>query len=60
MIHQRGGLFVFDDQAAFERGKPHFEKQRAMGIACEFVDASELRQMEPGLSERIVRRRVLP
>ncbi len=25
-----------------------------MGIACEFVDASELRQLEPGLSERIV------
>lgn len=53
-IHRRGAMFVFDDRAAFERGRAHFDKQRAYGIACEDLDAAALRQMEPGLSERIV------
>jgi D-amino-acid dehydrogenase len=54
LIHRRGGLFVFDDLAAFDRSKAHFQKQRSLGIACELLDAAELRQMEPALSERVL------
>ncbi|MCP8940439.1 FAD-dependent oxidoreductase [Alsobacter sp. SYSU M60028] len=54
LIHKRGALFVFDGEQAFALGKPHFEKQRALGIACDFLGAADLRALEPGLSERIV------
>ncbi|WP_460451819.1 NAD(P)/FAD-dependent oxidoreductase [Alsobacter sp. SYSU BS001988] len=54
LIHRRGGLFVFDDEAAFVRAKAHFAKQRELGVACELLDAAEARRMEPALSDRIV------
>ncbi|PSC04349.1 amino acid oxidase [Alsobacter soli] len=54
LIHRRGGLFVFDDADAFARAKGHFQKQRAFGVACDLLDAVEVRQMEPALSDRIV------
>lgn len=52
-IHHRGGLFAFESEAAFARAKPHFDKQRAFGIACENLGADEIRQMEPALSSTI-------
>lgn len=54
LIHRRGGLFVFDDEAAFVRAKAHFQKQRALGIACDLLDAAQVRQMEPALTDRVV------
>jgi D-amino-acid dehydrogenase len=54
LIHRRGGLFVYDDEAALRHAMPHFERQRALGIACDTIDGPGLRQMEPALTERIV------
>jgi D-amino-acid dehydrogenase len=54
LIHRRGALFVFDDEGALRRGLPHFQKQKSLGIACDILDRSELGQLEPALTERIV------
>lgn len=52
-IHRRGGLFVFERAADFAAARPHFDRQRAFGIACEDVSRDELRQMEPGLADTL-------
>jgi D-amino-acid dehydrogenase len=52
-IHRRGGLFAFESEADYARAKPHFDKQRAFGIACEDLGPDEIRQMEPGLTGAI-------
>ena len=53
-IHRRGGLFVFASQEAFAAAKPHFRHQQELGIACEFLEQPELRQLEPMLGDAIV------
>ncbi len=52
-IHRRGGLFAFADGDAMRRSRPHFDAQRALGIAVDEIGPEEVRQMEPGLSEAI-------
>lgn len=52
LIHYRGGLQVFDDPAAFGRMQPLFAKQKSLGIDVHLMERSELRQLEPHLSER--------
>jgi D-amino-acid dehydrogenase len=52
-IHRRGALFVFESPRDFEAARPHFDKQRAFGIACEDLGADEIRQMEPGLADTV-------
>lgn len=54
LIHRRGGLFVFDDPAAFERQKPIFARQKEIGVDLHLLNSDELRQLEPGLSTRFV------
>jgi len=51
MIHQRGGLYVFDDANAFAAAKPIYDRQRAMGMTVDLLASHELRQMEPALSK---------
>jgi D-amino-acid dehydrogenase len=50
MIHQRGGLYVFDDLTAFAAAKPIYDRQRGYGMTVDLLEAHELRQMEPALS----------
>ncbi|MFO1148530.1 MAG: FAD-dependent oxidoreductase [Alsobacter sp.] len=52
-IHRRGGLFVFESARDFAAARPHFDKQRAFGIACDDLGEDELRQMEPGLADTV-------
>jgi D-amino-acid dehydrogenase len=52
-IHRRGGLFVFESAADFAAARPHFDRQRAFGIACEDLGEDEIRQMEPGLADTV-------
>lgn len=52
-IHRRGGLFAFEHAADFAAAKPHFDRQRAFGITCHVLALDEIRQMEPGLTDRI-------
>lgn len=54
MIHRRGALFVFDTASRHAAGKLKAARQRAFGIALEMLDAHELRQIEPGLSDALV------
>ncbi|MGL5734073.1 MAG: NAD(P)/FAD-dependent oxidoreductase, partial [Beijerinckiaceae bacterium] len=51
-LHRRGGLFVFDDTALFERQKPTFQRQQGMGIDLHLLEQHELRQVEPALTDR--------
>lgn len=52
-IHRRGGLFAFESAADHAAAKPHYDRQRAFGIACHDLGRDEIRQMEPGLTDRI-------
>lgn len=54
MIHRKGCLFLFDDASLMKNLKPHFDLQVEAGIAVEHLDAHEVRQMEPGLTDRFV------
>ncbi len=53
-IHRRGALFAFTDTDLFRRTLPHFKRQERAGISVDYLDASEVRQMEPGLSDAII------
>jgi D-amino-acid dehydrogenase len=52
-IHRRGGLFVFENAAEFAAAKPHHDRQRTFGITCHALGRDEIRQMEPGLDDRV-------
>ncbi len=54
MIHRRGAFFAFDNPAARLRARAHHARQREYGITVEDIEAHELRQMEPGLSDKLV------
>lgn len=54
LIHHRGGLYVFDDQAAFDRQRPLFARQKEIGVDLHLLNSDELRQLEPALSKRFV------
>ena len=54
MIHRRGCLFLFDDRSLMQSMKHHFELQEKAGVSVHLLDASEVRQMEPGLTDRFV------
>jgi len=54
LIHRRGCLFLFDDPSLMQSMKHHFELQEKAGVAVHLLDASEVRQMEPGLTNRFV------
>ncbi len=53
MIHRRGGLFAFETHDAFREALPHFKRQEAAGIRVEYLDAPEVRQMEPAVTNAI-------
>ena len=52
MLHYRGGLSVFDDAQKFARMQPIYDRQKALGIDIHMVQRSELRQLEPNLSDQ--------
>ena len=54
LIHRRGCLFLFDDPALMRSMKHHFALQEKAGVAVHLLDAAEVRQMEPGLTDRFV------
>ncbi|MDJ1158407.1 FAD-dependent oxidoreductase [Chelatococcus sp. SYSU_G07232] len=54
LIHRRGGLYVYDDPAAFARADRLAARQRELGITVERLGAPDLRRMEPGLSQSVV------
>lgn len=51
MIHRRGALFAYDSAPKLASGKTRAARQRGYGITAEDLEAHELRQMEPGLSD---------
>jgi D-amino-acid dehydrogenase len=51
MIHQRGGLYIYDSLANFAAGKVLAERQREFGINITMVPGEELRQLEPALRD---------
>lgn len=52
LIHHRGGLHVFDDASMFARMQPIFTQQKEMGVDLHLIERSEIRQLEPHLSDR--------
>ncbi len=55
LIHHRGGLYVFDDAASFERSRPVFARQKEIGVDIHLLEAEEIRQIEPNLGDRFVK-----
>ncbi|MET0605888.1 MAG: FAD-dependent oxidoreductase [Beijerinckiaceae bacterium] len=53
-IHRRGGLYVFDNAASFERSRPLFDRQKEIGVDIHLLRREELAQFEPALSERFI------
>lgn len=53
-IHQKGGLYVFDDAGALAAARKVAERQAAFGIKVEMIGAAELRQLEPALKPAFV------
>jgi D-amino-acid dehydrogenase len=51
-IHRRGGLYVFDDEAAFARARPLFVRQKEVGVDLHELAGEAIRQLEPALDRR--------
>ena len=54
LIHHRGSLYAFDNQAAFERQKSYFARLKEIGVDLHLLNNDEMRQLEPALSKRFV------
>lgn len=54
LIHRRGGLYAFTDQAAFDEAAHLARRQAEFGIKVEMIGPHELRQLEPALQDRFV------
>ena len=54
MIHRRGGLFVYRSRESRAKDNAGFELRRRHDIACEDLNADEIRQLEPALSHEYV------
>lgn len=53
LIHRRGGLYVFESQAAAKAAEPGFAHQRQLGIDVELLPGDEARRLEPAFSDRV-------
>ncbi|MGL4728820.1 MAG: NAD(P)/FAD-dependent oxidoreductase, partial [Bosea sp. (in: a-proteobacteria)] len=51
MIHRRGGMFVYDNQADFDAGREVAKRQADYGFKVDMIGAEQLRQLEPALSD---------
>jgi D-amino-acid dehydrogenase len=54
-LNRHGALFVYDDLAEFEAGKPMLRRKMELGMPLELVDGSVLRALEPALSPDLQR-----
>ncbi|ASJ74124.1 NAD(P)/FAD-dependent oxidoreductase [Granulosicoccus antarcticus] len=50
LLHQRGCLYLYDSENAFIAAKADEKMRRDNGVALEVISASEVLQLEPGLS----------
>lgn len=48
-FHRRGAVFAFTDAAVMAEARHFARRQEALGFTVDFLDANELRQMEPAL-----------
>ncbi len=56
LMNTRGGiLFTFESKAAFAGASYAFEVRRRNGVAFEVLDGDAVRQLEPALTEKVVR-----
>lgn len=49
-----GGMYVFLDQAGLEKGRDHFESQRAVGFPSEWLSAEEVRRRESAFTAPVL------
>ena len=49
LLHARGCLYLYADDAAFKAGERDIRFRRTLGVNAEMLDADELTQLEPGL-----------
>lgn len=54
MIHRRGGLYVYDNEADFEAAGAVAKRQAEFGFGVEMIGRDDLRQMEPALNDLFV------
>ncbi len=50
LLHSKGCLYVYADDAAFEAGKQDIGFRRKLGVAGEMLSIDQLSQLEPGLA----------
>ncbi len=49
LLQQRGALYMYESDAAFQNATADEAFRRKFGVSLEVLDASQLRQLEPGL-----------
>lgn len=53
-FHERGSLYLFDNQQTYQAARDTYAHQRALGIHVDELNADEIRQMEPALNDKII------
>ena len=54
MIHRRGGLHVYDNDADFKAASQLAKRQAQFGFGVEMIGADEMRQLEPAINDLFV------
>ena len=55
LMKSAGLMFTFESEAAFQKATYAFELRKRNGVALDLLDGNEARQVEPNLSENIIR-----
>ena len=55
LMKSAGLMFTFENEAAFQKATYAFELRKRNGVALDLLDGNEARQVEPNLSENIIR-----
>ena len=55
LMKSAGLMFTFENEAAFQNATYAFELRKRNGVALDLLDGNEARQVEPNLSENIIR-----
>ena len=55
LMKSAGLMFTFENEAAFQMATYAFELRKRNGVALDLLDGNEARQVEPNLSENIIR-----
>lgn len=60
LVERKGWLMAFESEAAFRGAQYGLDLRRQRGIEVQVLDQGEVRDLEPGLSRRVVRGVYLP